>query len=179
MSATTTCTGRDAEDPLVAIAARVGFTLVTGVPDSPLSEFASALSALAPARPGGLDYVPGTREDSCLAVAAGEALAGGRPLVFMKSAGFGNCLDVLTSLVQVYSIPVVLLVSWAGHAGRDVPHHNVIGEPLQALCDAVGLPTRVAALDDAADLELQLMAAAEAAARTSGPVAVLGIPAGL
>jgi sulfopyruvate decarboxylase subunit alpha len=152
-----------------------GFTLVTGVPDSPLAELADALE-----RMERHDYYrPGAREDACLAFAAGAALAGARPLVFMKSAGFGSCVDVLTSLVQVYRIPTVLLVSWAGHAGRDVPHHNVIGEPLEALALALGIPVRQAPMSDPDALGTALRAAACDARELGGAAAVFGIPEGL
>ena len=154
-----------------------GFTLVTGVPDSPLANLLHALELERPDRPG--FYRPGAREDACLALAAGAALGGGSPLVLMKSAGFGNCVDVLTSLVQVYGLPVVLLVSWAGHAGRDVPHHNVIGEPLAELAGALGIPVRQALLSDPFALGSALRGAATDARQLPGAAAVLGIPEGL
>lgn len=151
-----------------------GFTMVTGVPDSPLADLVCALVELERrGRPG--FFRPGTREDACLALAAGVALGGGSPLVVMKSAGLGNCIDVLTSLIQVYEIPVVLLVSWAGHAGKDVPHHNVIGEPLLGLTRALGIPVRQAPMADPFALGRALRDAAE----MPGASAVFGIPEGL
>lgn len=152
-----------------------GFTVVTGVPDSPLADLADALE-----RVESRDlYHPGAREDACLAFAAGAALAGGLPLVFMKSAGFGNCIDVLTSLVQVYRIPMVLLVSWAGHAGRDVPHHNIIGEPLEALASVLGVPVRQAPMCDPDAVAAALRAAALDARKLRCAAAVFGVPEGL
>lgn len=152
-----------------------GFSLVTGVPDSPLAPLADALERLD--RPG--FYRPGAREDACVALAAGASLAGGTPLVFMKSAGFGNCVDVLTSLVQVYSIPMVLLVSWAGYAGRDVPHHNAIGEPLESLARALDIPVHPAPLADPRAVGAALRAAMTSARHRPGAAAVFGIPEGL
>lgn len=155
--------------------AEAGFSVVTGVPDFPLAELTRALADAGPP----LDYVPGLREDSCLAWAAGASLAGRTPLILMRSAGLGNCLDVLTSLVEVYALPVVLLVSWAGHADRDVPHHNVIGGPLQPVLDALGIPAYPAALASHAQVGRALRSALAAARSRPGPAAVLGIPDGL
>lgn len=154
-----------------------GFTLVTGVPDSPLANFVRALHLEGAHRPG--FFRPGVREDACLALAAGVALGGGIPLVLMKSAGFGNCVDVLTSLIQVYGIPVVLLISWAGYAGRDVPHHNVIGEPLEDLARVLGIPVRQAPLGDSRKLGSALRGGISDARHAPGAAAVFGIPDGL
>lgn len=166
-------TGNDLVEEIVSS----GFTFVTGVPDSPLSNLVRALESHAAYRPD--FYEPGVREDACLALAAGVALGGGIPLVLMKSAGFGNCIDVLTSLIQVYGIPVVLLISWAGHAGRDIPHHNVIGEPLEDLARVLGIPVHQAPLGDPRQLGSALRAGISDARHVLGAAAVFGIPEGL
>ncbi|HEU4730030.1 MAG TPA: thiamine pyrophosphate-binding protein [Kofleriaceae bacterium] len=162
-------------DALVAAIVEAGFRFVTGVPDSALAGMCSALDR----QHRGQLFLPGTREDNCVALAAGAQLAGTTPMVFMKSAGLGTCVDALTSLVEVYRIPLVLLISWAGYAGRDVPHHNVIGEVLEPVLEALRIPARPARLGDPADVARALRAAREAAERDRTVVAVLGIPADL
>lgn len=152
-----------------------GFDLVTGVPDSGLADILAELAE----RPSSLRHLPSTREDSCVAIAVGSHLAGGCPLVYMKSAGLGVCLDVLATLASVYEIPLVLLVSWTGYAGRDVPHHNAIGEPAADLLHALGIRTRSCRLDDPVAVGEELAMALIDARRSRAPVAVLGIPEGL
>ncbi|WP_212909859.1 thiamine pyrophosphate-binding protein [Streptomyces sp. TS71-3] len=152
-----------------------GYDFITGVPDSYLAGF---LSALAAHERAGECFLPGTREDNCVGLAAGARLAGATPLVFMKSAGLGTCVDALTSLALVYRIPVVLLVSWAGHDGRDVPHHNVIGRPAPAVLKALGIPDLRCRFGDTAGIAEHLRAALKEAARVRGPVAVLCAPEG-
>lgn len=152
-----------------------GFDFVTGVPDSGLARFLTELERHY--RAG--CYVPGTREDNCVALAAGSYLAGATPLVFMKSAGLGTCADALTSLAVVYRIPMVLLVSWAGYAGRDIPHHNVIGQPAPALLHALGVPVRRSRFAEPADVAAQLRSARLLAEERRVPVAVLCVPEGL
>ncbi|MEU2060961.1 thiamine pyrophosphate-binding protein [Streptomyces sp. NPDC013455] len=152
-----------------------GFDFITGVPDSYLAGFLNALAAHERADEC---FLPGTREDNCVGLAVGAHLAGATPLVFMKSAGLGTCVDALTSLALVYRVPVVLLVSWAGHDGRDVPHHNVIGQPAPAMLQALGIPALRCRFGDTADLAEQLRVALKEAALVRGPVAVLCAPEG-
>jgi len=154
----------------------MGVTFVTGVADSCFRELIAGLEREA------LDgrYVLATREDNALALAAGAALAGERPLVFMESSGLGNSIDALTSLLTVYRLPVVLLIAWAGYAGRDVPHHNSIGIPLEAILTALAIPfATVRFADPFATTAAAVAEAAERARRERRTVAVLGIPKGL
>ncbi|MFF3976342.1 thiamine pyrophosphate-binding protein [Streptomyces sp. NPDC001828] len=152
-----------------------GYDFITGVPDSHLAGFLSALEQHERAADC---YLPGTREDNCVGLAVGARLAGATPLVFMKSAGLGTCIDALTSLALVYRIPLVLLVSWAGHDGRDVPHHNVIGQPAPAVLEALGIPVLHCRFSDSAGVAEQLRTAHEESAAFRGPVAVLCAPDG-
>ncbi|MFF8288709.1 hypothetical protein ACF068_05675 [Streptomyces sp. NPDC016309] len=152
-----------------------GYDFITGVPDSYLGGFLGALERHGRAAEC---YVPGTREDNCVALAVGAHLAGATPLVFMKSAGLGTCVDALTSLALVYRTPLVLLVSWAGHDGQDVPHHNVIGVPAPAVLEALGIPVLRCRFGDPAGVAERLRTARATAAGTGGPVAVLCAPEG-
>jgi phosphonopyruvate decarboxylase len=152
-----------------------GYDFVTGVPDSYLHGF---LGALERHERAGECYLPGTREDNCVGLAVGAHLAGATPLVFMKSAGLGTCIDALTSLALVYRTELVLLVSWAGHDGQDVPHHNVIGEPAPAVLEALGIPVLRCRFGDTAEVAAQLRAARRTAADVRRPVAVLCAPEG-
>ena len=152
---------------------QAGITFVSGVADSGVKELIAALESTECGR----RYVLATREDNAVALATGAYLAGERPLVFMESAGVGNIVDVLTSLVSVYRVPLVLLVVWAGYKGRDVPHHNSIGEHLEGLFAALQVPTLTARF--AQPFAATAVVIAAALARAEGeqcPVAVLGIP---
>jgi sulfopyruvate decarboxylase subunit alpha len=168
-------TGHVAATGLIDDVFAAGFDFITGVPDSGLADFLEELE--------GHDrvacYVPGTREDNCVALAVGSYLAGATPLVFMKSAGLGTCIDALTSLALVYRIPLVLLVSWAGYDGRDIPHHNIIGQPASGVLRALGIPVRQCRFAEPAGVAVQMRAALREARRRRCPVAVLGVPEGL
>jgi len=150
-----------------------GVTFITGVPDSALGRLIMELEEAELNR----GYILATREDNAIALAVGAYLAGEQPLVFMKSAGFGNAIDVLTSLAIVYGIPLVLLIGWAGYKGRDVPHHNIIGEPLLPLLDTLNMPSIEIGLTDSAEaIASAIREAITLANAIKRPVAVLGIP---
>lgn len=150
-----------------------GVTFVTGVADSVFTGLIAALEESELGR----RYLLATREDNAVALAAGAHLAGERPLVFMESSGIGNAVDALTSLACVSRIPMVLLVAWAGYQGRDVPHHNSIGEGLADLLRALRVPALEVGMGDGPDRLGAVVGEAMAlAVRDETPVAVLGIP---
>lgn len=64
-------------------------------------------------------YIPCTREDEAIALAAGACLAGKKPLVFLQNSGLGNIVDAVTSLLKPYGIDVDLLISV-----RTKPEHH-------------------------------------------------------
>ena len=164
------------ECALVEAIAAQGITFFTGVADSGFKRLITELEA------SELDrrYVLATREDNAVALATGAQLAGQRPLVFMESSGFGNILDALTSLAIVYDIPLVLFIAWAGYQGRDVPHHNSIGEPLEDILRALDVETVRVGLEDPPEaIAAAIGIALRAAEGRSRPAAVLGIPANL
>jgi phosphonopyruvate decarboxylase len=150
-----------------------GIDFVTGVPDS---EFKGLIAELEAAELND-GYVLATREDNAVAVAVGAHLSGRRPLVFMESSGVGNAIDALTSLAMVYGAPLVIFVAWAGYRGRDVPHHNAIGEPLRPLFEALGVPILEVRLGEPPDAVAAVLGRALVVAEESGlPAVVLGVP---
>lgn len=139
---------------------RRGMRFFTGVP---CSYFASAI-AYASAAPD-FTYVGAANEGAALAVAAGAALGGARPVVLLQNSGFGNLVNPLTSLSLIYEIPALLFISlraWPDELS-DEPQHRIIGRELANVLDAFGVRNAVmpddpdgfeAALDDA-DAELR------------------------
>ena len=56
-----------------------------------------------------------TREEEAIGIASGISMSGKKSLVFMQNAGFANSLSTITSLVQLYEIPMILLIGWRGY----------------------------------------------------------------
>jgi len=76
-----------------------------------------------------------TREDEAIGIAAGMSLhvedkpeSVSNSLVFMQNAGFANSISTITSLVQLYQIPMIFLIGWRGFQENDAPEHTKIGK---------------------------------------------------
>ena len=69
-----------------------------------------------------------TREDEAIGIASGFALSKSNSLVFMQNAGFANSISTITSLVQLYEIPLIFLIGWRGYLKKDAPEHLKIGK---------------------------------------------------
>ena len=84
-----------------------------------------------------------TREEEAIGIAAGMTLSKSPTLVFMQNAGFANSISSITSLIQLYEIPLIFLVGWRGYLSNDAPEHRKIGRIQPELIKLVGLKSRV------------------------------------
>ena len=119
----------------------LGFDFFTGVPCSLLGGIIEALEE---------EYIPAVREDTALGIAAGAYLGGKKPCVLMQNSGLGYSLNVLTSLNMIYDIPVLMLISFLGYAGKDAPEHLIMGRHCVELVETFGIRNRVCGKDDLA-----------------------------
>lgn len=113
-----------------------GITNFIGVPDSTMKHFLAR----------GIDkkkITITTREEEAIGIASGISLSNGKPLVFMQNAGFANSLSTITSLVQLYHIPLIFLIGWRGYLKNDAPEHIKIGKIQPKLLKLLGLNTRI------------------------------------
>ncbi len=157
-----------------------GHTFFTGVPCS----YFQGPIALASADPR-LRYVPAANEGAALAIAAGAALAGARPVVLLQNSGLGNLVNPLASLSLVYGLPALVFVSLRAdpEGAEDEPQHRVMGRATGPLLELLGVPTRPLPGDAAALGELVDEAAARARSGLTTAVlvrkgAIGGHPAG-
>tara|TARA_B100001167_G_scaffold69000_1_gene40882 strand:+ start:1115 stop:1603 length:489 start_codon:yes stop_codon:yes gene_type:complete len=84
-----------------------------------------------------------TREDEAVGIAAGFALSKSNSLVFMQNAGFANSISTITSLIQLYEIPLIFLIGWRGFLSNDAPEHVKIGKIQPKLLNALSLENRI------------------------------------
>ncbi len=141
-----------------------GFNFFTGVADSLIGSLIEELVQ----DPAG--YVPATREDLAVGMAAGAYLAGKWPCVLMQNSGLGYCLNALTSLNLIYKIPVLLIVGYRGYLGKDAPEHWVMGAHCENLLREIGVPVWV---PDAAELPQAVAAADQKMRQDRIPAALL------
>jgi len=95
-----------------------------------------------------------TREEEAIGIAAGMSLhfekteeiiskSQSNSLVFMQNAGFANSISTITSLVQLYQIPMIFLIGWRGFLENDAPEHTKIGKIQPKLLQALSLQSMV------------------------------------
>ena len=84
-----------------------------------------------------------TREEEAIGIATGMSLAKSPSLVFMQNAGFGNSISTITSLVQLYKIPLIFLIGWRGYLSDDAPEHIKFGKIQPELIKSLGLKSKV------------------------------------
>ena len=84
-----------------------------------------------------------TREEEAIGIATGFVLSKSYSLVFMQNAGFGNSISTITSLVQLYKIPIVFLIGWRGYQKNDAPEHLGFGKIQNKILKALDMPFKI------------------------------------
>jgi len=86
-----------------------------------------------------------TREEEAIGIAVGMSLKKiqSNSLVFMQNAGFANSMSTITSLVQLYQIPMIFLIGWRGFRENDAPEHTKIGKIQPKLLQALSLQSMI------------------------------------
>ena len=107
-----------------------------GVPDSTLKHFINE----------GLKQkkiLIANREEEAIGIGAGMILANSPTIMFMQNAGFANSISTITSLIQLYKIPMIFLIGWRGYLKDDAPEHEKIGQIQPKLLKNLGLQNRI------------------------------------
>ena len=114
------------------------FDYICGVP---CSYFKEMLNYLIKYQGNKLKHILATREDEALGIASGVVLSRKQALVYMQNSGLGNIGDALTSLTQLYKLPMLLLISYRGlEADREFPEHSLMGEVNEPVLEAFRIP---------------------------------------
>lgn len=128
-----------AED-IITILVKEQLLFLTGIPCSYLNNFLALINT----RRSPLKHIMATSEGEAVGIAAGYHLATNKtPIVYLQNSGFGNAINPLTSLVdkEVYSIPVILFLSWRGKPGvKDEPQHVKMGRVMLTLLKDLEIP---------------------------------------
>lgn len=114
----------------------LGFDFWAGVPCSFLTPFINYTIG-AP----GLTNISSANEGDAVAAATGAALGGQRSVAMMQNSGLGNAISPLTSLNQVFRIPILLIITLRGEPGRaDEPQHELMGQITTDLLETMQIP---------------------------------------
>ena len=120
---------------------------ISGVPCSVVSGLINQLE-----NSNDIDYIAAPREDIAISIASGLSIAGELPMVIMQNSGLGTSLDAIITQPILYSLPMVLLITWRGyyknntHKKGDEVQHWVWGDTTKNLLDDLKIKTWI--MDD-------------------------------
>jgi sulfopyruvate decarboxylase subunit alpha len=84
-----------------------------------------------------IQHIPVTREEEGIGICAGAMLAKKKTAILMQNSGLGNCVNGLTSLYQLYELPLIMIISHRGTKGEpvvgQVPMGNITEDLLKIL----------------------------------------------
>lgn len=106
-----------------------GFTFYSGVPCSFLKDLINfAINHC--------EYIIANNEGDAVATCAGAYLGGKKPVFLCQNSGLTNAVSPLTSLNQIFNIPILGFVSLRGEPGLpDEPQHELMGEITTSMLD--------------------------------------------
>ena len=84
-----------------------------------------------------------TKEEEAIGISVGMTFSQSRSLVFMQNAGFANSISTITSLIQLYEIPLIFLIGWRGYLKNDAPEHEKIGKIQPKLIEILALDSKI------------------------------------
>lgn len=146
-----------------------GLGPVIEVPCSYLKDFLNYLKDNSDA----IQVINPVNEAIVMGIASGEYLGSGKlPVIAIQNSGLMNTLNALTSLNQIYEIPVFMMITWRGEGGegKDAPEHNITGENLEKILKTFDLPYEIA---DGKKYKEQIKNLTETAKKTNKPVAFI------
>jgi phosphonopyruvate decarboxylase len=106
-----------------------GFTFYSGVPCSFLKDLINfAINHC--------EYIIANNEGDAVATCAGAYLGGKKSVFLCQNSGLSNAVSPLTSLNQIFKIPILGFVSLRGEPGlSDEPQHELMGEITTSMLD--------------------------------------------
>jgi sulfopyruvate decarboxylase subunit alpha len=84
-------------------------------------------------------YLPVTREEEGIGIAAGAYLGGRKPAILMQNSGLGNSINAMTSLLQYYEIPIIFFISHRGEEDEPIGAHIPMGKITEILLDEISI----------------------------------------
>ncbi len=82
-----------------------------------------------------IQHIPITREEEGVGIAAGAYLGGRTPAILMQNSGLGNSVNAIKSLLQLYEIPVIFIMSHRGTEGEKIAAQIPMGRLTPDLLD--------------------------------------------
>jgi sulfopyruvate decarboxylase subunit alpha len=87
-----------------------------------------------------MDLIQVAKEEEAVGIAAGAYFAGVPHILLMQNHGFLAAINGIVSLVQLYHIPLCMLIAFRGHWGEPYPWHTRGGIVTEDVLRALGIP---------------------------------------
>ncbi len=117
-----------------------------------------------------IQHIPVTREEEGVGIAAGAYLGGKIPAILMQNSGLGNSINAIKSLLELYKIPVIFIMSHRGAKGEKIIAQMPMGQITIDLLKLLTLETYV--LNSPEKIK-NIITAVNEAKKTKKPVAVI------
>ena len=88
-----------------------------------------------------IEHISITREEEGVGIAAGAYLGGKIPAILMQNSGLGNSVNAIKSLLQLYKIPVIFIMSHRGAEGEKITAQIPMGKLTPSLLDLLKIET--------------------------------------
>lgn len=86
-------------------------------------------------------HVPANKEDEGMGLCAGAFMGGKRACIIMQNTALGVTINAITTLIQYYSIPLPMLISYRGEVGEKVACQVEMAVHTKALLAQLNIPT--------------------------------------
>ena len=80
------------------------------------------------------------REEEGMGICAGAYLGNKLPCIMMQNTGIGNSVNSIVSLLQLYQMPVVFLISYRGTPGEPVGAQGGMASITEEILDTLRIP---------------------------------------
>ncbi|MFX1568263.1 MAG: sulfopyruvate decarboxylase subunit alpha [Promethearchaeota archaeon] len=88
---------------------------------------------------GEIQKIPITREEEGIGIAAGAYLGGRTPALLIQNSGLGNSVNAIKSLLELYEIPIVFIMSHRGVEGEKIMAQIPMGQLTPRLLDLLNI----------------------------------------
>jgi sulfopyruvate decarboxylase subunit alpha len=82
-----------------------------------------------------IQHISITREEEGVGIAAGAYLGGKTPAILIQNSGLGNSVNAIKSLLQLFKIPVIFIMSHRGAEGEKIMAQIPMGQLTPDLLD--------------------------------------------
>ena len=80
------------------------------------------------------------REEEGMGICAGAYLGNKLPCIMMQNTGIGNSVNSIVSLLQLYQMPIVFLISYRGTPGEPVGAQGAMASVTEEILNTLRIP---------------------------------------